>query len=182
MPRTLLLISGSLRAGSTNAAVLRTAAAVAPDGVEAVLYEGLAGLPHFNPDDDEEGRPVHPAVAAMRAAVAAADALLICTPEYAGALPGALKNLLEWTIGDAGTYGKPVAWINASGRAAPTGAADAHESLRKVLGYAGADIVEAACVRIPVARNAVGPDGVIADGEIRAAIRAALDALAASVR
>jgi chromate reductase, NAD(P)H dehydrogenase (quinone) len=177
MPATLLLISGSLRARSTNAAVLRTAAAVAPGGVETVLYDGLAALPHFNPDDDEEGKPVHPAVAEMRAAVGAADALLICTPEYAGALPGALKNLLEWTIGDAGTYGKPVAWINASGRAAPTGGADAHESLRKVLGYSGAEIVEAACVRIPVARDAVGPDGVIADEEIRAAIRAAVDAL-----
>ncbi len=59
--------------------------------------------------------------------------MLFCTPEYAGALPAALKNLLEWTIGDAGTYQKPVAWINAAGPAAPTGAADAHESLRKVL-------------------------------------------------
>ena len=176
------MISGSLRAGSTNGAVLRTAAAVAPDGVDAVLYDGLASLPHFNPDDDEEGKPLPPAVADMRAAVTAADALLICTPEYAGALPGALKNLLEWTIGDAGAYGKPVAWINASGRAAPTGGSDAHESLRKVLGYSGADIVEAACVRIPVARDAVGPDGVIADDEIRSAIRAALDALVATTR
>src|SRR4051794_25382569 len=135
MPVTLLLVSGSLRAGSTNAAVLRTAEALAPDGVETVLYGRLAELPHFNPDDDAEGRPVHPAVAAMRAAVARADAILVCTPEYAGALPGALKNLLEWTVGDAGTYDKPVGWINAAGPAAPTGGADAHDSLRKVLGY-----------------------------------------------
>ena len=103
-PVSLLLVSGSLRAGSTNAAVLRTAAALAPDGVETVLYGGMAELPHFNPDDDAEGQPLHPAVAAMRDAVARADALLVCTPEYAGALPGALKNLLEWTVGDAGTY------------------------------------------------------------------------------
>src|SRR5207253_4574206 len=92
-------------------------------------------------------------VAAMRSAVARAHALLVCTPEYAGALPAALKNLLEWTVGDAGTYEKPVAWINAAGPAAPTGAADAHESLRKVLGYVGADIVEAACARLPVSRS-----------------------------
>lgn len=176
----LLLVSGSLRAGSTNAAVLRTAAAVAPAGVRCVLYEGLAGLPHFNPDDDAEGAPVHPAVAAMRAAVAQADALLICTPEYAGALPGALKNLLEWTIGDAGTYHKPVAWINASGRAAPSGGADAHDSLRKVLGYAGAQIVEDACRRVPVARDMVGPDGQITDAAVREEIAAAVTALAAS--
>src|SRR3954447_6900540 len=148
---SLLLISGSLRAGSTNAAVLRTAAALAPDEVETVLFHGLAELPHFNPDDDVEGQPVHAAVTAMRDAVARADALLICTPEYAGALPGAFKNLLEWTVGDAGIYEEPVAWINAAGPAAPSGAADAHDSLRKVLGYVGADVVEAACRRIPLA-------------------------------
>src|SRR4051812_47931749 len=77
---SLLLVSGSLRAGSTNAAALRTAEALAPDGVETVLYSGMAELPHFNPDDDAEGQPLHPAVAAMRDAVARADALLVCTP------------------------------------------------------------------------------------------------------
>ena len=107
-----------------------------------MVYTGVGALPLFNPDDDREGTPVDPRVADMRRELAAADALLICTPEYAGAMPAAMKNLLEWTIGDAGTYQKPVAWINASGGAAPTGAADAHDSLRKVLGYAGADIVE----------------------------------------
>jgi NAD(P)H-dependent FMN reductase len=174
---TLLLVSGSLRAGSTNAAVLRTAQALAPEDVAAVLYDGMAELPHFNPDDDLEGEPSPPAVATLRAAIAEANALLICTPEYAGALPGALKNLLEWTVGDAGTYGKPVAWINAAGPAAPTGAADAHDSLRKVLGYVGADIVEAACRRIPVTRADVGPDGLVADLEAREAIRASVTAL-----
>ena len=139
-------MSGSSRDGSTNAAVLRAAAEVADGGVETVLYTGIGALPLFNPDDDREGTPVDPRVADMRRELGAADAVLICTPEYAGALPAAMKNLLEWTIGDAGTYQKPVAWINAAGAAAPTGAADAHDSLRKVLGYAGADIVEEACV------------------------------------
>lgn len=126
---------------------------VAPSGVATVLYGGIATLPHFNPDDDREGQSVDRAVAELREQVAAADALLICTPEYAGALPGAMKNLLEWTVGDASTYHKPIAWINAPGPAAPTGAADAHDSLRKVLGYIDADIAEDACVRIPVARR-----------------------------
>jgi len=117
-----LLVSGSLRAGSTNSALLQTAAAVASDGITTVLYSGMDGLPHFNPDDDREGKPVHAAVADLRARIRAADALVVCTPEYAGALPGAFKNLLEWTVGDAGTYGKLVGWINASGPAAPTGA------------------------------------------------------------
>src|SRR3954470_15902981 len=150
---TLLLVPGSLRAGSTNVAVLRTAEMLAPDGVEAGLYAGMAELPHFNPDDDREGQAVHPAVAEMRAAVARADALLVCTPEYAGALPGALKNLLEWTVGDAGTYEKAVGWTTPPGPPAPPAAADAHDSLRKVLGYVGADVVEAACRRIATTRQ-----------------------------
>jgi chromate reductase len=180
-PVRVLLVSGSLREGSTNTALLKTAGVVAPSGVATVLYRGIATLPHFNPDDDREGQPVDRAVAELREQVAAADALLICTPEYAGALPGAMKNLLEWTVGDASTYHKPVAWINASGPAAPTGGADAHDSLRKVLGYVDADIAEEACVRIPVARDAVGEDETIADPDIRERIADALRALAAHV-
>jgi chromate reductase, NAD(P)H dehydrogenase (quinone) len=173
----MLLISGSAREGSTNVATLRTAAAVVGAEVEAVLFGAIGALPLFNPDDDRDGIPVDPRVGAMRVAVAAADALLFCTPEYAGALPAALKNLLEWTIGEAGTHGKPVAWINVAGPAAPTGAADAHESLAKVLRYAGAEIVDGACVRVPVTREMVGPDGLISDDRARDAIRAAVTAL-----
>lgn len=179
---TILLVSGSARRGSTNIAALRTASVLAGEDVDTVLFDGIGELPLFNPDDDREGAVVDPRVAAMRAAVAAADALLICTPEYAGALPAALKNLLEWTIGDAGTYRKPVAWINVAGAAAPTGAADAHESLAKVLRYAGAEIVDDACVRAPVARDMVGADGLVIDGEARDTISRAVARLAAHAR
>jgi chromate reductase len=119
-------------------------------------------------------------VAAMRAQLGAADAVLFSTPEYAGALPGSFKNLLEWTVGGHEIYGKPVAWVNTSGPAAPTGAADAHDSLRKVLGYVGATIVEDACVRLPIARDAIGPDGLIADSGLRDRLGAALQILARS--
>jgi NAD(P)H-dependent FMN reductase len=177
----ILLISGSLRERSTNSALLRTARAVAPPNVEAVLYDGVGALPHFNPDDDPEGGPLHPAVADLRARIAAADALLFCTPEYAGALPGSFKNLLDWTVGGGETYGMAVGWVNVSGPASPTGAAGAHDSLRAVLTYTGADIVEAACVRLPVARGAVGADGEIADPGVRDGAAAALAALAQHV-
>ncbi|HEX3565668.1 MAG TPA: NADPH-dependent FMN reductase [Acidimicrobiales bacterium] len=169
----ILLISGSLRAGSTNTALLRTAQAVAPDGTRALIYEGLGRLPHFNPDDDIV--PHHPAVSDLRTRIADADALLFSTPEYAGALPGSFKNLLDWTVGGGETYGLPVAWINASG--SPTGAADAHRSLRTVLGYTGSDIVEQACAHIPVARSAIGSDGLIADQVIRREIAEVLRTL-----
>lgn len=107
-------------AGSTNAALLRTARAVAPESVVAVFFEGANDLPHFNPDLDTE--PLHPAVVGLRAGIRSADCLLISTPEYAGALPASLKNVLEWAVGDgqAGSiYEKPAAWVNVS--ASPTG-------------------------------------------------------------
>jgi NAD(P)H-dependent FMN reductase len=175
----ILLVSGSLRSGSTNSALLRTAAAVAPPGVTTATYEGLADLPHFNPDDDAEGLVVPTPVDAMRAEIAAADAILFSTPEYPGALPGSFKNMLEWTVGDASTYRKPVAWVNA---AAPGRGAHAEDSLRTVPGYVGADIAEDACVRLTVERDAISEDGTVADPEFRARLTGILEALAAHVR
>jgi chromate reductase len=175
----LLLVSGSLREGSTNSAALRTAAALAPTGVEATIYDGIGRLPHFNPDDDPvDGTGLDPEVAALRAALAASDTLLVSTPEYAGALPGSFKNLLDWTVGGGQTYGMPIAWLNVSGAAAPSGGADAHDSLRKVLGYTGAEIVEAACLRLPLSREDVGEDGLIAPAAAREKICAAVQMLA----
>ena len=165
----LLLISGSFRQGSTNTAVLRTAAAAAPEGISTELYADADRLPHFNPDDDVEGGPPA-AVAELRARIDAADAVLVSTPEYAGALPGSFKNLLEWTVGGTGLYRKPVAWINAAGVAAPTGGADAHDSLRKVLGYVHAEVVEPACVRLPISRQMIGDDGLVHDAAVVEAV------------
>ncbi len=173
----LLLVSGSLRASSTNTAVLRTAQALVPDGVVADLYGGVADLPHFNQDDDVD--PLPPAVARLRDALHAADGLLLSVPEYAGTLPGSFKNMLDWTIGDAAPRSildKPVGWVNAS----PRGAAGAHAALRAVLGYAHAALVEAACVPVPVTGAMIGGDGLVADPGARAAIRAAVVALAAA--
>ena len=175
MTYDLLLISGSLRAGSVNAAILKTAQKLSPGEMTAPIYKSLSNLPHFNPDDDRE--PLHLAVADLRNRIGNADALLICTPEYAGALPGAFKNLLDWTVGGVDMDRKPVAWINAASLAAPTGGEDAHASLRKVMGYVGATIVEPACARIPVPRQAVGEDGAIRDATVRNQISATLGAL-----
>jgi chromate reductase, NAD(P)H dehydrogenase (quinone) len=174
-PFRILLISGSTRRGSTNTAALRTLQAVQPDGVTTVRPDFLAALPAFNPDDDHE--PLPPVVADLRREIAAAAAIVFCTPEYAGALPGSFKNLLDWTVGGGEIYRKPVAWINVSSVAAPTGGADAHASLAKVLGYVGADVVEDACLRLPLTRDAVGPDGLIADEGIRHALTGVLHAL-----
>jgi len=174
--RRVLLVSGSLRSRSTNSAVLRTACAVPPEGVEAVLYEGLSDLPHFNPDDDVA--PLPPAAADLRNRIRAADAVVFSTPEYAGALPGSFKNLLDWTIGDdqpGSIYEKPLAWINAS----PRGAANTHESLRKVLDYAHAAVVETACAEVPVTTAMIGTDGRIADPSVHEQLATVLTAIVA---
>jgi NAD(P)H-dependent FMN reductase len=172
----ILLVSGSTRAASTNTAALRTASAVAPPGVDALLYDGLADLPAFNPDDDAEGAELPGSVRDLRAAIDAADAVLFCAPEYAGALPGAFKNLLDWTVGAIpGLGGKPVGWVNV---AAPGRGAGADAELATVLGYVTAAVVPGACRRVPVGHGAVGADGLVADPAVRTALAEVLAALA----
>jgi len=169
----ILLISGSTRDGSSNTAALRTIRAVAPAGVTADLYDGLAGLPAFNPDQD--GAQVPPPVAGLRAQIAAADAVVVCTPEYAGTLPGSFKNLLDWTVGGGELYEKPVAWVNVANEGRGGGAQD---TLLTVLGYVGARIVADACRRLPVSREWVGADGTITDPAFRAAMTEVATSLA----
>jgi chromate reductase len=158
----ILLVSGSTRAGSANTAALRTLREVASRPVVAVLYEGLSDLPAFNSDDDRE--PLPAAAGQLRQAIADCDAVVFCTPEYAGSLPGSFKNLLDWTVGGGEMYGKPTAWINV---AAPGRGAGAEDSLASVLGYVGADVIDKACRRITLPRQAIGPDGLVRDPGFR---------------
>lgn len=120
-------------------------------------------------------------MAELRAELAAADAVLVCTPEYAGALPGAFKNLLDWAVGDPVVQAKPVGWLNVASVAAPTGGAGAHGELATVLGYLCAYVVPDACLRAPMTRQDVGPDGLVSDGAVREQLRTALAALARHV-
>ncbi len=158
-PRRVLLICGSLRARSTNAAALRTIEADAPSHIVCSFYEGMSDLPHFNPDLEDQ---LPESVEKLRSEIHSSDAILLSTPEYAGALPGSLKNLLDWTIGDAETgsiYEKPIGWLNVS----PRGARGALTELRRVLEYAHARIVDDAVADVPITLDLVGPDGVIRD-------------------
>jgi NAD(P)H-dependent FMN reductase len=175
--REILMMCGSLRSASSNAALLRTARELTPNGFSALIYEGMGDLPLFNPDDDQD--PLPPAVIDMRTRIESTAAILICTPEYAGALPGAFKNLLDWTVGGVEIGDKPTAWINVS--ASITRAADAHASLRKVLGYTGAAIVEDACMHIPVRSSTIDDRGLVIDDEVRDGVARSLTALTAAV-
>jgi chromate reductase len=161
----VLLVSGSTRTGSTNTAALLTVAALAPPDVTTVLHDGLATLPAFNPDHDGDGVPAP--VAKLRREIERSDAVLFCTPEYAGTLPGSFKNLLDWTVGGGQLYGKPVAWLNV---AAANRGHGAQETLATVLGYVGAVVVESACRHIPVNRSAIGPDGTVSDPRFAAGL------------
>jgi NAD(P)H-dependent FMN reductase/N-acetylglutamate synthase-like GNAT family acetyltransferase len=170
----ILLVTGSTRSASTNTAALRAAHEDSAQDTE--LYEGLAALPAFSPDDDAEGA-LPDVVAALRRAIAGADGVLFCTPEYAGELPGSFKNLLDWTVGGAEMYGKPVAWVTV---AAPGRGLKAEAALRTVLGYVGAVILEPAGMRIVVERSAVR-DGDVVDADVRRRIAGAVGAFAAAL-
>ena len=150
---------------------------MAGQAIDGHLYGGLAVLPAFNPDADRD--PLDPEVERLRASIHAADGIIFSAPEYAGALPGSLKNLLDWTIGDdepGSIYNKPVGWINCSTR----GAAGAYDELRAVLGYAHADIVEAACVALPITDTMIGHDGLVEDATVRRVLADVLTELRAA--
>jgi len=162
-PRSALLICGSLRARSTNAAALRTIQVDAPPEIACRFYEGMGDLPHFNPDLEDH---LPESVQKLRSEIHSSDAILLSTPEYAGALPGSLKNLLDWTIGDAdpgSIYEKPIGWLNVS----PRGARGALAELRTVLEYAHARIIHDAVADVPISLDAVGAGGLIRDPAIR---------------
>ena len=164
----VLTLSGSLRRGSANTAVLEAARRLAPPGVEVMPYGGMGGLPHFNPDVEAAGLP--PPVAGLRADVGQADALLISSPEYAHGIPGSLKNLLDWLVGSTAFAGKPVALLNASPRAE-----HAQRQLAEVLGTMAARLVPA--VAVPLPGPAPDAAGIAGDAQAAAAIRGALAAL-----
>ncbi len=156
----VLGISGSLRRDSYNSALLRAAAERLPAGVELVPYEGLREIPPFDSDLEEAGASPA-AVAALRAAVREADAVLVATPEYNHSIPGLLKNALDWVsrpAGESALMGKPAAAIGAS--TGMFGAVWAQAETRKVLGALGGRVVES---ELPVPRA----QEQLADGELR---------------
>jgi chromate reductase len=155
----ILGLSGSLRRGSHNTALLRAAAQVTPRGVALDLYEQLRYVPPFDEDVEAAGTP--PAVTELRDRVAAADALLIATPEYNSSVPGQLKNAVDWLSRPphAGPLvDKPVAVVGAS--AGLFGAVWAQADLRKVLGAAGAHVIEGE-LPVAVADEAIATDGAL---------------------
>jgi chromate reductase len=155
----LLAISGSLRRGSYNSALLRAAAAACPPGVELALWRGLRAIPAF----DEDLEHVPPAVVLMKEAIAPADAVLFATPEYNGSIPGALKNGIDWVsrpFDRNPLRGKPVAVVGAS--QGVFGALWAQDDLRRILRTLGARVEESG-LAVARAQDAFAPDGRLRD-------------------
>ena len=163
----IVAISGSLRAGSSNTAALRAAARLAPEGVEVVLFEGIAALPFFNPDLDGDEVPAQ--VDAMRALIGSVDGLLISGPEYARGVAGVLKNALDWLVGSHEFPNKPVALINTSPRATHALAA-----LTLTLETMSARIAKDACVTLPLLGSACDESTIVADPALADPLREAM--------
>ena len=170
----ILAISGSLRAVSSNTALLRAVATLAPVDVEIELWKGLGDLPHFNPDLD--GEQPFPAVAQFRTSLKAADGVLISSPEYAHGVPGVLKNALDWVVGSGELVGKPVALINASPRAT-----HAQASLIETLSVMTAVVVEEASITIPLLGKTLDENGIASDPSFPVQLRTAIDAFVRAI-
>ena len=156
--KNILAISGSLRVESTNLKIIRYVEILSAERLSFSLYQGFSTLPAFNPDLDTEGTSPPAQVADLRRRIKEADGVLICTPEYVFAVPGALKNAIDWTVSSGAFMSKPTALITASGLGEK-----AHESLLLTLKTLEAKIGENSALLISYARTKVNSEGVVSD-------------------
>jgi chromate reductase len=175
----VLGIAGSLRERSFNRMALRAAQALAPEGISVESLD-IAGVPLYNDDVRAQGYP--PKVQALREAIAAADALLIATPEYNFSIPGVLKNAIDWASRppDQPFAGKPVAIMGASpGR---VGTARAQYHLRQMLVFLDAHALNKPEVLIGGAGQVFDEAGNLTDEATQGFVRDLLTALAVWTR
>lgn len=158
-------ISGSLRRGSLNTAALRAARQLSPSGMQIEIVS-IASIPLYDGDLDRDGGP--PAVKELKEQIAAADGLLLATPEYNYSIPGVLKNALDWASRPAYRSvlaGKPAAIIGAS--PSSVGTARAQRELRQVLFGTLSEVYPFPEVLIGEASKKFDDDGVLTDQRTR---------------
>lgn len=160
--RRLLTVCGSLQARSSNRAALDAAAAVArAAGADVDDFDRLAAIPPFDPDLD--GAP-HAVLDDWRSRLAAADAVLVAAPEYAGGVAGVVKNAFDWVVGAGSMYRKPVGVISAG----TSGGRHARQTLIQTLTWQGAWVVGELGIAAP--RTKSDADGRFTDPATLAAI------------
>lgn len=173
----ILAISGSLRAGSTNTALLQATAELAPPDITITLYDGLDDLPHFSPERDKEN--TSEPVTKLRTLLREADAALICTPEYVHGMPGVLKNMLDWLASSGEFVHKPVGVISAS--PSESGGARAHATVAYTLSVLMAKLPEEASLIVPFVRTKLDANGHVTDPNLVQELQDAVTALANAV-
>lgn len=162
-----LTLCGSLRQRSSNQAMLDAFTRLLPADSEVVPYTALATLPAFNPDQDKAPYPAP--VSELRRMVKQADVLVISSPEYAHGIPGSLKNLLDWLVGDPDFHEKRVLLLYAD-----RGSTWAIDSLREILRTMSARILLS--VALPLGTNQVTVENLLSRPELAALLRSACDA------
>jgi chromate reductase len=172
MSKKILAISGSLREGSSNHAILKYLGSVVPVDSGYSIYDDLAIIPAFDPGLDNDTPPV--SVKNLRKQLTDANGIIICTPEYAFGVPGSLKNMLDWLVSSSTLVDKPVALITAS-----LGGEYAHASLLLTLGALTAKLSDETNLLIQFVRSKVAVDGSIKDADT---IRDLQDVFAAFVK
>ena len=170
----MLAISGSLRAQSTNTALLRAATLVAPFHIDIVLYEELETIPPFNSDLDVQPGPE--SVTRLRTALRDSAAVIFSTPEYAHGVPGAPKNALDWTVGSGELSAKPVTLFNASARGEY-----AQTSLREVLKTMDARLLSDSEIMIPLLGKTLDASAISANPQFAALILSSIEKIASSI-
>lgn len=172
--KNIFAISGSLRKGSSNHSILEFIGKQLPPEISYSLYDGLSTIPAFDPGQDNEHPPK--SVTELRDQLAKADAIIICTPEYAFGVPGALKNALDWTVSSGSFSGKPTALITAS-----TGGENAHEAITKILGAIDARLDPATTLLISFVRTKIDAEGNIMDEATIEKLRSVAETLLRSI-
>ncbi|OMP75075.1 MULTISPECIES: NADPH-dependent FMN reductase [unclassified Chitinophaga] len=163
----ILCISGSLRPTSSNTNILKAIPQLAEwPGISFSIYEGLDQLPYFSPELDYEGSTPAATVADLRAQLSIANAVIVCTPEYAFGIPGVLKNALDWIVSSGEFVDKPTAVISASPMM--TGGDKANASLVQTLKVMTATITDDRILTIPTVRTKIDAAGNITDNTLKA--------------
>ena len=170
----VLGISGSLRQGSYNTALLRAAMELAPDGMRIEAFD-LSPIPLYNDDVRLQGYPRN--VERLRTSIHQADALLFVTPEYNRAIPGVLKNAIDWAsrAPDQPFDDKPVAIMGAS--LSVLGSAFANHHLRQILVYLNAQMLNGPEVLVGGAAAKFDAQGRLTDETTRNVVAGHLSGL-----
>jgi len=172
----ILALAGSLRQGSYNRGLLRAAGELAPDWVK-VQFFNIGTLPFFN--DDLEAPTDPEVVRQFKEAIRKANAILIATPEYNGAVPGVLANAIDWASRPTGRSvlrNKPVAVMGAV--LGKSGSANAQAALRGVLSRVGAVVVPDPQVLVPHASKLFDEQVNLRDEDTREEVRQLVEAVA----